>query len=151
DRGVPVAALTDRQFDLVERGCRIRGREQREGRKRTGKLVFFHLVLPSRFLSYFTVSRMRSSGASLPPPRLLQFVVFGTTPSNELMVECLMYGPVVPMAGLPSRTARAASTIKRRKATTATSLAPTRSRERSVIGPIDSHMAMSWLGMPLMP
>ena len=33
----------------------------------------------------------------------------------------------------------------------ATSDAPSRSRERSAIGPIVSHIAMSWFGMPSMP
>ena len=46
---------------------------------------------------------------------------------------------------------RAASTIRRRNATTATSLAPTRSCVRSLIGPMPSHIAMSWFGMPAMP
>jgi hypothetical protein len=85
----------------------------------------------------------RSRDDSLPPPRLRQSVDFGTTPSNELMEACSTRGSVVPIAGFPSRTARAASTIRRRKALTATSLTPTRSLLRSLIGPIDSHIAMS--------
>src|ERR1051326_734444 len=79
-------------------------------------------------------ARARSRGASLPPPRLRQLVVLGTTPSYELMLAWETCGSVVPIAGPPLCTVRAASTISRRNAATATSLAPSRSRERSEIG-----------------
>ena len=47
-------------------------------------IVLLFIVLSSQrfiFIGYLAVCLTRSSGASLPPPRLRQFVVFGTTPS----------------------------------------------------------------------
>jgi len=46
---------------------------------------------------------------------------------------------------------RTASTMIRRNSTMARSLAPRRSRVRSVIDPIDVHIAMSCIGMPRIP
>ena len=47
-------------------------------------IVLLFILLSSQsfiFIGYLAVCLTRSSGASLPPPRLRQFVVFGTTPS----------------------------------------------------------------------
>ena len=98
-RGVPVAALADRQFHLVLRAggghseqCQRRKCGRERGRER---LVFSSVSSLSFFAAISRLVRclaMRSSGASLPPPRLRQFVVFGTTPSYELMVACADVG-----------------------------------------------------------
>ncbi|MNC93213.1 hypothetical protein D3C83_97940 [compost metagenome] len=80
-----------------------------------------------------------------------QSVLFGTSPSKEASRACAMRGSVVPIAGPPSATRFAAATIMRRNCTTAMSLEPGWSWLRSTIGPIDSHIAMSCVGMPWMP
>ena len=89
---------------------------------------------------------------SLPPPSVRQFAVFGTTPSNELIVACGMCGSSCRSPAPPSRMARAASTIRRRNCDDGDVARAERARacgRRSA--PSTSHIAMSWLGMPRMP
>src|SRR4051812_10000609 len=83
-------------------------------------------------------------------PRVRQSTVFGTTPSKEARSteRTLFWAPIAcPL----SWNVLTAATIILRNCATARSLEPKWSSERSVIGPIDSHIAMSCAGMPVMP
>ena len=85
DRSVPVAALADRQLDLVvapKRRWPVPN--SMSAASASYGLMFSSSIPPCVLSSYFAGLRClatRSSGASLPPPRLRQFVVLGTTPS----------------------------------------------------------------------
>ena len=75
-------------------------------------------------------------------------LIENNAPEQEALVREKMLRPMA----LPSAAMRrAASTMMRRNSTMARSLAPNRSRARSAIGPMVSHMAMSCMGMPRMP
>ena len=86
---------------------------------------------------------------SLAHPALL-LGVYTLAFRNVLKVPVPHY-PFFLLAALLPWNFFAAATIMRRNCTTATSLEPGWSFERSAIGPIDSHIAMSCVGMPGMP
>src|SRR3954462_7129383 len=96
---------------------------------------------------YFAVAGASSCGT----PSVFQSVLFGTRPSNDASCACAMRSLPAPITAPVCWNFFTADSIMRRNWTTAMSLEPGWSLLRSAIEPIDSHIAMSCVGMPLIP